>query len=160
MGVSQSSQRSTSPSHSSNLARERDAAVAETQALRASRGELQKENEDLALKLKVVAGGALVSCVAIAAFTTGQRKKAVDLLTKTAQAQKARIAELQTEASDARRRAALEVEKANKFALQKFATDMLSVADNLERAKDSAPSGTSDASQAPMDIMHQGVVLT
>jgi molecular chaperone GrpE len=40
----------------------------------------------------------------------------------------------QAEAQNARRRAEQDVEKAHKFAVEKFAKDMLPVADNLERA--------------------------
>lgn len=41
---------------------------------------------------------------------------------------------IKAEADNARRRAALDVEKAHKFALEKFASDLLPVLDNLERA--------------------------
>lgn len=41
---------------------------------------------------------------------------------------------IKAEAENARRRASLDVEKAHKFALEKFAGDLLPVVDNLERA--------------------------
>lgn len=41
---------------------------------------------------------------------------------------------IKAEAENARRRASLDVEKAHKFALEKFASDLLPVVDNLERA--------------------------
>lgn len=55
-----------------------------------------------------------------------------------AQAEVAEVKEqmlrLQAEMQNVRRRAELDVEKAHKFGLEKFANEMLSVADNLERA--------------------------
>lgn len=48
--------------------------------------------------------------------------------------QKDLMLRIKADAENTRRRAALDVEKAHKFALEKFAADLLSVADNLERA--------------------------
>ncbi|MBU2113138.1 MAG: nucleotide exchange factor GrpE, partial [Gammaproteobacteria bacterium] len=41
---------------------------------------------------------------------------------------------IKAEADNIRRRASMDVEKAHKFALEKFAADLLPVVDNLERA--------------------------
>lgn len=48
--------------------------------------------------------------------------------------QKDLMLRIKADAENTRRRASLDVEKAHKFALEKFAADLLSVADNLERA--------------------------
>lgn len=60
----------------------------------------------------------------------------------------------QAEMQNVRRRAELDVEKAHKFGLEKFANEMLSVADNLERAL--AAVGEDDASKA----IREGVEMT
>jgi molecular chaperone GrpE len=60
---------------------------------------------------------------------------------------------VQAEAQNVRRRAEGDVEKARKFALEKFATELLSVMDNLERAIEA---GGEDASGPAME----GVELT
>lgn len=81
----------------------------------------------------------------------------------------ARIAELEGQAQEAkdqalraaaeaqniRRRAEQDVEKAHKFALEKFAGDMLPVADNLERAV-----GAFEASDEASKALIEGVELT
>ncbi len=41
---------------------------------------------------------------------------------------------IKAEADNSRRRSAMDVEKAHKFALERFAGDLLPVVDNLERA--------------------------
>lgn len=58
----------------------------------------------------------------------------------------------QADAQNARRRAEMDVEKAHKFGLEKFAKEVITVADNLERALNS-----SDSSE---DTMREGVELT
>lgn len=60
----------------------------------------------------------------------------------------------QADAQNVRRRAELDVEKAHKFGLEKFAKSIINVADNLERALTSAPeTGESDP-------VREGVELT
>ncbi|WP_133013413.1 nucleotide exchange factor GrpE [Marinomonas flavescens] len=60
----------------------------------------------------------------------------------------------QADAQNVRRRAELDVEKAHKFGLEKFAKSIVNVADNLERALTSAP----DTGES--DPVREGVVLT
>ena len=60
----------------------------------------------------------------------------------------------QAEAQNIRRRAEQDVEKAHKFALEKFAKSVITVADNLERALSSATEGSEN------DPMREGVELT
>ncbi|WP_027858963.1 nucleotide exchange factor GrpE [Marinobacterium jannaschii] len=85
---------------------------------------------------------------------------AAELATQLAAAQ-AEIAELkdqmlrvQAESQNIRRRAEMDVEKAHKFGLEKFANELLPLADNLERALESA--GEDEASQA----LREGVEMT
>ncbi|MFL0797614.1 MAG: nucleotide exchange factor GrpE [Cellvibrionaceae bacterium] len=59
------------------------------------------------------------------------------------------------EAQNTRRRAEQDVEKAHKFALEKFSGDMLVVADNLERAL-----GSIDADDEAFKAVSEGIDLT
>lgn len=59
------------------------------------------------------------------------------------------------EAQNVRRRAELDVEKAHKFALDKFVNELLPVLDSLERAIDACPEG-----DAAVDAIRQGVEMT
>ncbi|MGM3162010.1 nucleotide exchange factor GrpE [Dickeya undicola] len=103
----------------------------------------------------------------------GQQADAVPETTDVADPRDERIAELEAQLNDAqqreresalraraemeniRRRAELDVEKAHKFALEKFAGEMLPVIDNLERALDMA-----DKSNDALSGMIEGVELT
>ena len=64
----------------------------------------------------------------------------------------------QAEAQNVRRRAELDVQKAHKFGLEKFAKEIITVADNLERALTTAESAATEA--ATEDAMREGVELT
>lgn len=59
------------------------------------------------------------------------------------------------DAQNARRRAEQDVEKAHKFALDKFVNELLPVLDSLERAIDACPAG-----DASTDALRQGVEMT
>lgn len=61
----------------------------------------------------------------------------------------------QADAQNAQRRASQEVEKARKFALERFCSELLPVVDNLERALDAA-----DRENAAMKTFAEGVELT
>ena len=61
----------------------------------------------------------------------------------------------QAEMQNVRRRAQRDVESAHKFALEKFATELLSVVDNLERAI-----GAIDAEDDPQKAVAEGLELT
>ncbi len=63
------------------------------------------------------------------------------------------------ETQNIRRRAELDVEKAHKFALEKFTSELLPVVDSLERAIDSARSAEAGA-EAGAEAIRQGVELT
>lgn len=61
----------------------------------------------------------------------------------------------QAEMQNVRRRAQRDVESAHKFALEKFATELLSVVDNLERAI-----GAIDAEDESQKVVAEGLELT
>lgn len=63
------------------------------------------------------------------------------------------------ETQNIRRRAEQDVEKAHKFALEKFTSELLPVVDSLERAIDSARSAEAGA-EAGAEAIRQGVELT
>ncbi|TNF87775.1 MAG: nucleotide exchange factor GrpE [Gammaproteobacteria bacterium] len=65
----------------------------------------------------------------------------------------------QAEAENVRRRAARDVENAHKFALEKFAADLLPVIDSLEKAVESAQQGAEGADSAAKAI-GEGVELS
>jgi len=62
---------------------------------------------------------------------------------------------LQAEMQNVRRRAERDVESAHKYALEKFATELVSVVDNLERAL-----STIDAEDAAQKVVAEGLELT
>jgi molecular chaperone GrpE len=62
----------------------------------------------------------------------------------------------QADAINAQRRAELEIEKARKFALERFAQDILPVVDNLERALEASAGSEADG----MAAVVEGVELT
>lgn len=68
--------------------------------------------------------------------------------------QKDAVIRAKAEVDNVRRRAAQDVEKARKFALEKFATEILAVVDNLERAIDAY------SNEEKAEGKHEGVNLT
>jgi len=91
-----------------------------------------------------------------------------------ADANAARIAELEdqlkqkqdqvlralAEAENARRRAAIDVENAHKFAVSKFSKDLLEVADNLGRAANSVPEELRTSDETPaLKALYEGVIM-
>jgi len=62
----------------------------------------------------------------------------------------------QAEVQNMRRRCEADVEKAHKFALEKFSAELLSVVDNLERALAVVPADSPE----PVQILCEGVELT
>ncbi|WWO98053.1 MAG: nucleotide exchange factor GrpE [Candidatus Dasytiphilus stammeri] len=62
---------------------------------------------------------------------------------------------LQAELENLRRRTCLDIEKAQKFALEKFVSELLPVIDNLERALE-----ITDKSNTELDVMIEGIKLT
>lgn len=66
----------------------------------------------------------------------------------------------QAEAENVRRRAARDVENAHKFALEKFASDLLPVVDSLEKAVESARLGVESADAGAANAIAEGVELS
>ncbi|MFP2770867.1 nucleotide exchange factor GrpE [Oceanisphaera sp. KMM 10153] len=89
-----------------------------------------------------------------AAYVAGLEQQLADA-TASAQAEKDNALRAQAEMENLRRRAAQDVEKAQKFALEKFAGELLPVIDSLERALEHTDK-ESDAFQA----VYEGVELT
>lgn len=78
-----------------------------------------------------------------------------DVLVEEINTLKEQVLRAQAEVQNARRRAEQDVEKARKFALDKFVTDLLPVADNLERAISAG-----DADDEAQKAVLEGVELT
>lgn len=76
-------------------------------------------------------------------------------LQEAAQRQRDSVMRARAEADNIRRRAEQDVEKAHKFALEKFSNELLPVIDNLERALDLA-----DKSNPELTSMIEGIELT
>lgn len=66
----------------------------------------------------------------------------------------------QADAQNIRRRAELDVEKAHKFALEKFAKSVITVADNLERALSSAEGAEADPLREGVELTYKDLVET
>ena len=66
----------------------------------------------------------------------------------------------QAEAENVRRRAARDVENAHKFALEKFAADLLPVVDSLEKAVESAQLGAETTDAGAANAIGEGVELS
>ncbi|KHN52472.1 nucleotide exchange factor GrpE [Pectobacterium fontis] len=76
-------------------------------------------------------------------------------LSELQQRERDNVLRVRAEADNVRRRAEMDVEKAHKFAVEKFASEMLPVIDNLERALD-----TADKANESLAAMIEGVELT
>lgn len=76
-------------------------------------------------------------------------------LSELQQRERDNVLRARAEADNIRRRAEIDVEKAHKFAVEKFASEMLPVIDNLERALDLA-----DKSNEALAPMVEGIELT
>lgn len=70
--------------------------------------------------------------------------------------QKDMVMRAQAEVQNMRRRCEADVEKAHKFALEKFSAELLTVIDNLERALDAVP----DSAGESVNALREGVELT
>ena len=66
----------------------------------------------------------------------------------------------QAEAQNTRRRAEQDVEKARRFALERFSFELLSVVDNLERALQAAEQASGDGEAIDSKAIAEGVDLT
>ncbi|GHD43526.1 molecular chaperone GrpE [Marinobacter persicus] len=82
----------------------------------------------------------------------------VESLQAQLQEQQEQVLRVQAEMQNVRRRAEIDVEKAHKFALEKFVKELLPVADSLEKAVESTE-GQQDASEMVTSI-REGVEMT
>jgi molecular chaperone GrpE len=82
----------------------------------------------------------------------------VESLQAQLQDQKEQVLRIQAEMQNVRRRAEIDVEKAHKFALEKFVKELLPVADSLEKAVESTE-GQTDSSELVVSI-REGVEMT
>ncbi|QSX38218.1 nucleotide exchange factor GrpE [Shewanella sedimentimangrovi] len=96
----------------------------------------------------------LVDELTQANFRVEELEQALAAAEAKVEEQKDSVIRAAAEVDNIRRRAAMDVEKANKFALEKFANELLPVLDNMERAL--AGGSSDDASKAMME----GVELT
>ena len=88
-------------------------------------------------------------------FRVEELEKALQEAQSTVDSQKASVIRAAAEVDNIRRRAAIDVENARKFALEKFANELLPVLDNMERALQ----GT-DAEAEATKAIYEGVELT
>ncbi len=88
-------------------------------------------------------------------FRVEELEKALQEAQSTVDSQKDSVIRAAAEVDNIRRRAAIDVEKARKFALEKFANELLPVLDNMERALQ----GT-DAEAEATKAIYEGVELT
>ncbi|QQX79124.1 nucleotide exchange factor GrpE [Shewanella sp. KX20019] len=88
-------------------------------------------------------------------FRVEELEKALQEAQSTVESQKDSVIRAAAEVDNIRRRAAIDVEKARKFALEKFANELLPVLDNMERALQ----GT-DAEAEATKAIYEGVELT
>jgi molecular chaperone GrpE len=89
------------------------------------------------------------------AVRIAELEKALAKSQETVDGQKDSVIRAKAEVENMRRRAALDVEKAHKYALEKFASDLLPVLDNLERAIQFA-----DKENEAVKTVVEGVELT
>ncbi len=88
-------------------------------------------------------------------FRIEELEQAVAVAEAKVEEQKDSVIRAAAEVDNVRRRAAMDVEKAHKFALEKFANELLPVIDNMERALQ----GTSAEDEATKAV-YEGVELT
>ncbi|QSX30996.1 nucleotide exchange factor GrpE [Shewanella cyperi] len=115
----------------------------------------QQDPQDTVQESEIVTEEAsLVDELTQANFRVEELEQALASAEAKVEEQKDSVIRAAAEVDNIRRRAAMDVEKANKFALEKFANELLPVLDNMERAL--AGGSSDEASKAMME----GVELT
>ncbi|MGS0677276.1 nucleotide exchange factor GrpE [Shewanella sp. 0m-4] len=99
--------------------------------------------------------GALMDELTQANFRVEELEKALQEAEAKVESQKDSVIRAAAEVDNIRRRSAMDVEKAHKFALEKFINELLPVLDNMERALQ----GT-DAEAEATKAIYEGVELT
>ncbi|MCL1041924.1 nucleotide exchange factor GrpE [Shewanella marisflavi] len=115
-----------------------------------------EETEAVEVETEVVEDAAsLMDELTQANFRVEELEQALAAAEAKVEEQKDSVIRAAAEVDNVRRRAAIDVEKAHKFALEKFANELLPVIDNMERAL----LGTSPEDEATKAI-YEGVELT
>lgn len=114
----------------------------------------QQEHQELTTEAAAAADTASVDVAALEARIAELEQALADNHKAVADHQEV-VLRTRAEMENVRRRSAQEVEKAQKFALEKFAGELLPVVDNLERAL-----GLVDASNEALKPMAEGLELT
>ncbi len=114
----------------------------------------QQEHQELTTEAATAADTASVDVAALEARIAELEQALADNHKAVADHQEV-VLRTRAEMENVRRRSAQEVEKAQKFALEKFAGELLPVVDNLERAL-----GLVDASNEALKPMAEGLELT
>lgn len=116
----------------------------------------QEEQLDAAVEPTTEEAG-LVDELTQANFRIEELEKALAEATAKVEEQKDSVIRAAAETENIRRRAAMDVEKARKFALEKFVNELLPVMDNM----DHAVAGLDiEDEEGPMRALHEGVELT
>ena len=116
----------------------------------------QEEQLDEAVEATTEEAG-LVDELTQANFRIEELEKALAEATAKVEEQKDSVVRAAAETENIRRRAAMDVEKARKFALEKFVNELLPVMDNM----DHAVAGLNiEDEEGPMKALHEGVELT
>lgn len=118
----------------------------------------EKRNEQVEEELKESADAAAQEAGGAGDDPEGSPENEVDALKAQAQEFQEQMLRSQAEMQNVRRRAEIDVEKAHKFALEKFVKELLPVADSLEKAVESTE-GHEDAGEQVASI-REGVEMT
>ena len=116
----------------------------------------QEEQLDAAVEATTEEAG-LIDELTQANFRIEELEKALTEAKAKVEEQKDSVVRAAAETENIRRRAAMDVEKARKFALEKFVNELLPVLDNM----DHAVAGLNiEDEEGPMKALHEGVELT
>ncbi|KPQ03081.1 nucleotide exchange factor GrpE [Marinobacter sp. HL-58] len=118
----------------------------------------EKRNEQVEEELKESAGAAGQEKGAADDASDSSPEGEIEALKAQAQEFQEQMLRSQAEMQNVRRRAEIDVEKAHKFALEKFVKELLPVADSLEKAVESTE-GHEDAGELVASI-REGVEMT
>ncbi|MGB0893599.1 MAG: nucleotide exchange factor GrpE [Parashewanella sp.] len=117
----------------------------------------EQVEEAVAMDVEATDEASLMDELTQANFRVEELEKALAEATAKVDEQKDSVVRAAAETENIRRRAAMDVDKARKFALEKFVNELLPVIDNM----DNAVAGLNiDDEEGPMKALHEGVDLT
>ena len=119
----------------------------------------EKRNEQVEEELKESADAAAQEAGGAGDAPEGSPESEVDALKAQAQEFQEQMLRSQAEMQNVRRRAEIDVEKAHKFALEKFVKELLPVADSLEKAVESTEA-QEDVGNKQVASIREGVEMT